>query len=339
LFMLNDLEVRSAVLASGGSVAAATTPTSDALPAGESGATGNASVGRPADPAAAAGPDDAVIQAVVAAVQAARSGSPIPTDLNPAPAKVRDSVFDLPNGCEAVDNQDRNNVCPLGDVHASRTMAVIGDSHAGMWLPVLDKLAATAHYRLIPYIKFGCASAEVNRSPGTLHDGGSTERCNSWRAWVVGEVAKSHWDVVVLAYSHHNPIIHADGSKMSLPERIAAFGDGMGKTIQKVRAATKRVVVLGDIPVLGVDPVECVTKRNATLKSCLNGLDEVRAVNASVASAAQVGGAEFIDVLPWFCADACPMVIGNTIVYRDVNHATTVYLEQLTDNMSRHLSL
>jgi hypothetical protein len=46
-------------------------------------------------------------------------------------------------------------------------------------------------------------------------------------------------------------------------------------------------------------------------------------------SYATSGPATIIDPASWFCTDACPTVVADTLVYRDSNHMTTTYSRAL----------
>ena len=38
---------------------------------------------------------------------------------------------------------------------------MLGDSHAGQWLPAFDRLGRDLGYRVVPLIKFGCVPYDV----------------------------------------------------------------------------------------------------------------------------------------------------------------------------------
>jgi hypothetical protein len=51
---------------------------------------------------------------------------------------------------------------------------------------------------------------------------------------------------------------------------------------------------------------------------------------AAEKTAIMAGGGEYADLSELFCtADRCPVVVGNTLVYRDDNHVTLEYAQVL----------
>jgi len=56
------------------------------------------------------------------------------------------------------------NPCVYGDLNAPRTMALFGDSHAAMWFPALERIAAERDWRIYPLVKFSCPPVSVTAS-------------------------------------------------------------------------------------------------------------------------------------------------------------------------------
>jgi hypothetical protein len=45
-----------------------------------------------------------------------------------------------------------------------------------------------------------------------------------------------------------------------------------------------------------------------------------------------------IDPTPWFCAEGrCPIVVGNTLVYKDNSHLTDAYVRAIAPLLGRKL--
>ena len=63
--------------------------------------------------------------------------------------------------CWVGHDRSRARLCPVGDTGAERTMVVLGDSHAGQWLPALDAIGLERGYRVVPLIKYGCVPYDV----------------------------------------------------------------------------------------------------------------------------------------------------------------------------------
>ena len=70
------------------------------------------------------------------------------------------------------------------------------------------------------------------------------------------------------------------------------------------------------------DATACAPTRSAALDD--DGVGAERA-------ATTVAGGQYADLADLFCtADRCPLIVGNTLVFRDDNHVTTEYAQLLT---------
>jgi hypothetical protein len=103
--------------------------------------------------------------------------------------------------------------------------------------------------------------------------------------------------------------------------------------VDAVKPLARRVVVIGDPPGMGREPVDCLLSRGATLATCTWTLtaDQV-SVYRDVERVAQDRGVGFVDTMGWFCfEDQCPMVVGRTIAHRDTDHITKSYALELRE--------
>src|SRR5690606_29645587 len=80
------------------------------------------------------------------------------------PARVRPSVLEAPgdgpastiDGCISDWFTTEITTCTYGDPAGTRTMAVVGNSHAEHWLPALDALGRTHGVKVVVLLKMGC---------------------------------------------------------------------------------------------------------------------------------------------------------------------------------------
>ncbi len=119
------------------------------------------------------GEDDGHVSAVElvrASVDAARRNVEVPSDLTPNLLDIRDSVADV-GDCDYTD--DVRLLCARGDEDASRTVVVIGDSHARAWIPAFDVISEGSGWRSYYLVKPQCTAAHVTvaraRRGPTLH--------------------------------------------------------------------------------------------------------------------------------------------------------------------------
>jgi peptidoglycan/LPS O-acetylase OafA/YrhL len=258
------------------------------------------------------------LPAVVAAVEAAESGAPLPTGLTPRLGELRNfpPPYKLADGCIARDRQSgtTSRVCRVGRPSSRRVVVLIGDSHALMWLPSLLEMAWQDNWAVVPLLRLGC-------TPGrwvSTHD----TSCRAWYRWALGQVARLHPEVTLIGGSV---------DQRETPEtRKAIIGlVGAARTL-KTRG---RVVVIGDPEGLTRDPVDCLLSSNATMANCTaTWPDSALAPYDRVARETKALGVRFLPTRGFVCFDhRCPTVIGNTIAWMDTNHMTVAYAVQIAD--------
>jgi hypothetical protein len=253
------------------------------------------------------------IPAVVAAVQAARRGEPIPASLVPPAHQVLGDRYEFPSkNCYAKSGMPNiRKICPLGAVGATRTIVVFGDSHARQWMPSILWMASQDGWTVVPLIELGCR-------PSVYATG-----CSEYFQWAVQQMEILHPDVILIG--GHLQIFS--------PEVMQQAVAGIGLLVDTVRPLAPNVIVIGDPPVQGQEPVDCLLARDSTLKTCTRTLSKDQSsLIARAARAARNHGAAFLDTIGWFCFEnQCPMVVGHTVAYRDGDHITVTYALELRE--------
>lgn len=210
--------------------------------------------------------------------------------------------------------------CEYGsDAPSSTRVALVGDSHANQWMPALSRIAQDRGWRLVTYVKSGCAYAV----------GLGSANCQAFNREVAERLRSESPDVVITsARSGLGYGSHAD---------TADAVRGFAAAWEPLIAAGTRVYALADTPEpekAGLsDPPSCV----AGGETCT--ISEARALpDDALVRAAERTGATVVDLRDSFCFDGrCPAVIGGVLVYRDSNHITSVYARSLSTVLGRHL--
>jgi hypothetical protein len=200
-----------------------------------------------------------------------------------------------------------------GDPSSPTTVVLFGDSHAAQWFPALSLVATARHLRLVVQTKKGCPTADIRIARTHLD-----AECVRWRAQVVARLATEHPALVVMSSYRY----HAGGSGVGLdPDQ--AWANGLDATLTRVRPTSDRVLVLGDTPTPLQDVPGCASGHVRALHAC----DAPRASAVKpgrVAVERRVAAAHRADFVPssdWLCSPtACPVVIGDVLMYRDDNH-------------------
>ena len=267
--------------------------------------------GRRARPSA-----DGALPAVVAAVEAARRGAPIPRRLTPPIGELLDErlPYSLPPGCVPVvkSSDTSSRICPLGRTGSSRSIVVIGDSHAQMWLPAVVRLARRDGWVILPVLRPGCTPAKW------LAD----SLCNRWYRWAIGQVRRLRPEVTIVG----GAVGGTRGGEARSAER------GMLAMGRAVKPASGTAVLVGDPEGLVRSPVDCLLSRGASMARCTArwGPAMLRPYDR-IAERSRRMGLGFLATRGWFCFElTCPPVIGRTIAYKDPHHITAAYAGRLT---------
>jgi peptidoglycan/LPS O-acetylase OafA/YrhL len=271
------------------------------------------------DSAAAASleePPDGPLPAVVAAVRAAEDGAPIPSPLTPTPGNLRNDIYKFPNGCAARQGQTKSRVCRLGDQSSSKVIAVIGDSHAQMWMPTILDMAQRDSWVVVPFVKVSCI-------PRTWVD--ARGECRTWYRWATRRAGQLRPDVTLVVGSWANTWAPARAIR------------AISATTTTMRRSSRSVIVVDDPPGQRNDPTDCVLDPHSTMKTCSAPQTKVQQrTSAAIAANAQRQRVGFLKTRGWFCATTrngrkilCPLVINQTITYVDRGHVSKTYALEL----------
>lgn len=249
----------------------------------------------------------------------------VPANLTPSLEEVADDIPRLyPDGCHhdvpTVTVQD----CVYGPPDATVRIALFGDSHAAQWFPALEVFQESDdRVSVAAYTKSSCPAVSVT----VLDDAVPYAACDTWRAAVLAHLTADPPDLVVLSgYSGY------ELSGVGAEDRARAWGDGLSTTVRALQDAGSRVLVIGDTPRFAAAPPVCVSAHPRDVLSCAG--DPAKALDAGIAAAERAAttdaGAAFADVTPYLCSDdACPVIVDDLLVYRDVNHLTATFARYL----------
>jgi hypothetical protein len=241
----------------------------------------------------------------------------VPSNMKPSLAKLfndRPAVY--ADGCVAIGVDDKLNACRYGDTSSSVKVILLGDSHAAQWFPPLLKVAERNGLELIVLAKGGCPAASVSIPTATL-----ARTCPIWRDKAVQFIASEHPDLVIVTGSRHYPNTDQE------------WRDGFAATLGRLKGLTPRLLVLGDNPDSRDDPATCLSAHLTNVGACANTrTNAVETGKLEVErSVAEQNGARFVDTSDWLCTDTdCPVIIGDILIFRDINHLTTFAAEWFT---------
>jgi hypothetical protein len=260
---------------------------------------------------------------LMAAVARSTVPAPVPANLTPAlTAIAKPEVF--VNGCVLSWRDVQQPECASGDTSAPTTVALVGDSHAAMWHPALEPAAEQRHWRLETMSKVLCPVMDLPINSPYL--GRTFTECERWRTDVMARLAKERPQLVVLDMSRRY------GADFGFSSYDQAWVDSLTRLVQRLRASGARVLVLGPVADPHTTVPTCVSAHMDNAAACAParaaGLNDggIAAEKAAVTA----GGGQYAELSDFVCtADRCPVVVGNTLVYRDDNHVTIEYAKAL----------
>jgi hypothetical protein len=258
---------------------------------------------------------DGVLQAVTAGASV--------TDWPEQPPRTTNEAYS--DECDVTRRDTTSTLCEFGNVDSDRTVVMFGDSHAAMWIPALDEIGKQNDWKVIQLTKPGCVAPDLQIWSNSL--GREYSECDEWRDWAVGQIAELQPDVLLVT-SAGKGIYLADGGEPTQDGLDDAWRDGLGATLDAVSPHAGRVVVIGDMSYPEQGGIDCLTEHTGDVTACNTPVDTgvLADHNAMEQETAEAHGAEYVDIIPWFCTqETCPAVIGDLTVHRDAMHISENY--------------
>ena len=266
----------------------------------------------------------------MAAMDPAATVPELPVRPDPAVA-----AGDRPSGTEDClvsydpDDVDYND-CVFGDPQSSRSIVLVGDSHAAQYMETVDVLARENGYRLYVLARNGCP---FNIRP--LHSDTFTyTNCSGQNEQTIQDILSLEPDIVITAaLSQH-------GYEEALDwrwENDAEAQEGFTLALTPLRDAGIQVAALSEVPYPPFSVPECLSTEAAGEQSC--SFAPAQEPGPLTRAGKMLDGVTMVDFSGYFCTPSdCPPVIGNVLVYRD-NHITNTFAKTLALPLAEALGL
>ncbi|MFJ2753998.1 acyltransferase family protein [Nocardioides sp. NPDC087217] len=260
-------------------------------------------------------------------VKAAEEGAPLPPEVE---FDATDSWAERGGYCYAGYGETKlDGDCVYGDGKAERTVAVVGDSHIGMWLPALDTLAERQHVKLVPFVKLGCAAYGVKQKSSKM----TVEECEDFRSWTNEQIAELDPDTIVVGARGMLDMEERDGVSTEVQWR-----EGVRHGVSAFEKVTPDVRVFADVPAVDSDPGECLSDARNLLEDCVVKPDGTEVDSNEVTQEALEGTeAAYVDIVDLVCTERCPLVVGDVVTYYDDSHITATWVDRVTPALGKRL--
>lgn len=242
----------------------------------------------------------------------------------------------LLNGSACQQTRESSEVltCQFGvaDDDGVTNVALVGDSHAGMWASMLSAIAEDNQLRVNTYLKSACP-ATLDPDVSYKRDGTYDLECREWREAAIAQIAADPNIDVVMTTS-------IDRSYLGAPDANGArqvdTGAGYAQAWSVWVDAGKRVLAVNEIPEHVGSVPECLVRSRATTDPCTISADTVSSSGPLENAASAMDGTEgfmFVDFKSVFCDDAvCHSVIGGIPAYIDASHMSAPFARSFAPN-------
>ena len=303
-------------------------------------------------PAGATAPSTATVSVVAAATPSGTSTLAAPTSrqatrvrLNESPAKARDDKPLDNKGCYPLyDDTSVATDCEFGDPNGTKTIVLLGDSHAQQWREALARQAKAHHWKLYMWVKAECPFTDIRIWLPQFH--GEYTGCRTWRAQVLKQLATlPHIDAILVSHasSYVVHVMDPKGNHLRPSQMGALWTAGWKSMATELTSLASQVAVIRDVPRPRLDVPACLAAHHADASRCSpSRSDAYWAQNqlTSLENAAMVPHTSVIDLDPLICpGDPCPVVASDgTIMYRDQDHLTMTYSLRLAGALGRRVA-
>lgn len=222
--------------------------------------------------------------------------------------------------------------CTYGDTDAPRTIALAGGSHAEHWLPALDLLGRLHHFKVVTYLKMGCALS-TEQVPLIMGNNAPYPQCRQWVETVMAKLVTDRPDYVFTTSTRPWNIKTGDV--------MPATYIGIWQTL-----SDNNIPILGvrDTPWLVKDgqpfnPADCLAKARGSDSCGVKRSDLLSDHNGTLDFVGQFPLLKPIDLSDAICEpDICRAVEGNVLIYRDPHHLTPTYMRTLAPELGRQIA-
>lgn len=232
---------------------------------------------------------------------------------------------------DALQTPEGDDYCVGGDLDATRTLLLIGDSHAGQWRPPLDQVAKAHHVKLLIREHNGCPPYPVSVTD-PLKGAKKTAVCLDQQQGDVRILDALRPDAVLLATwsGNRSNIIDAAGQKVATEQQMALWEAGMRSTLGDLTERGIPFGVVVDEPSLAFNAVDCLVQENS-VERCEPDVAAAMKQSGPLLEIERKVLAEFpkaptLDMSDVLCdADRCHLEVDGHLVYADTHHLSAAY--------------
>lgn len=214
-----------------------------------------------------------------------------------------------------------------GDPSASRTIALVGGSHAEQWITALDAVGRQHGFRVTTYLKVGCA---LTTSHVFTWFGKKYYQCNDWSKRVMARLAVDKPDYV---FTNSTRPVEDQGRGDYVPQDYLDI-------FSEFRDRGQKVIAIRDNPwsTGKLKPPECLAQGRKPQVCGVTRAQAMAPTDPAKAIAADFPNMAFLDYTDGMCSPTyCSAVVGNILLWHDFHHLSATFVRSLTPTVERDL--
>lgn len=248
----------------------------------------------------------------------------VPGNAEPSLGAIRDDVpVAYHDGCHVGIGGSRAVDCVYGDPEGSFHVTLFGDSHLAQWLPAFDDAGRRNGWQIRLHTKRACPWTFIPTDKDAIGN-----HCADWQQSVVEAIAADPPDLLIVSGYRYKQVGWATGM-----DPDAVWERGARAALDALRPLAPRMVILGDSSTPALDVPSCLAAHRSAVGACVATREQaVRPTRQEVERRlADEFDALFVPTSDWTCtAVACPVVVGQVLMYRDDSHLTATAALLLT---------
>ncbi len=232
---------------------------------------------------------------------------------------TRDMPSFYQNGCDTWYSSDELTPCSYGDINATKTAVLWGDSIGAQWFPALTSMYNSKEWKIIVLTKSSCPI--VDEPFFYQRIGREYTECSRWRTKAITWLNHQKIDTLFI------------GSVASTPFTDEQWTQGTLRILDQLQTVPN-IYLIESNPTLGYDGPECLMKYYHTHpEKCIGSHTDnqhYRHVAQILRTATQqTKNTHWIEVSNFVCPQStCRAMMGNTVVFRDPQHLTASFTAQ-----------
>ncbi|MEO8889709.1 MAG: SGNH hydrolase domain-containing protein [Jatrophihabitantaceae bacterium] len=215
--------------------------------------------------------------------------------------------------------------CTRGDLSSPVRVALVGNSHAGEWLPAVEQIADRSHWHITTYLASDCALSEV---PQHFTPSAVSVACTAWVRRTTARIVAGRYRLVVMSNKVSRSAVGHD-----LAGSWAPYERGYLTVLRALQRAHVRVVGIRDTPSPARQSIPtCLAQHPSDYARCDGSRRAWLPPEPLVPAVAALRDRQItvVDLTDHLCRpQVCPAIVGRVVVYFDASHLTATYARTL----------